>query len=313
MSLNRTTCPECGAGLKSAAGFNPGQQVRCPKCSTAFAVPEPEPEFEAVEDEAPAPKRKGPPARAARADDADDRPRRKRRPRDDDEDDDRPRGRRPDGGKKKSILPLLLGIGAAVLLMCCVTPVGAWFFFVQPKIKEAAEKLDQELKKAAEDAKKKTNPAGGGSLPAGWTKFEAPDKSVRAAFPGTPDDGNLTMQTPTVTSAKSWQYVESDGSLTCTLAVVKFRPKSKAADQERELKAAAGLMSLGVKDAGPPRTVSWLGGSAKETDGRSSLTDATVVTRSVVVDGTGYIAVVQHKNKADAVATFFSSVEPSPK
>jgi hypothetical protein len=96
VSVSRTTCPSCGAGLKSAAGFNPGQAVRCPKCSTPFTVPEPD--FEEVEDE-PAPKKKGPPARAARArdDDDDDRPRR-RRPRDDDEDDD---DDRPKKKKKK--------------------------------------------------------------------------------------------------------------------------------------------------------------------------------------------------------------------
>jgi hypothetical protein len=41
MTLNRVSCPECGAGLKSPSGFNPGQTVCCPKCETYFAVEEP--------------------------------------------------------------------------------------------------------------------------------------------------------------------------------------------------------------------------------------------------------------------------------
>ncbi len=244
-----------------------------------------------------------------------DRPRRRPRDAEDDAgDDDRPRGRRPDGEKKKSPLLLIL-LGGGFLLLTCCGGGGVVAYVAVGRIKEAAEKARAEndvKQKQIDDARKKADGAGGG-LPAGWVKFEAPDKSVRAAFPGTPDDGNLTIQTVAVQSAKSWQYMESDGSLTCTLAVVKFRAKSKAADQERDLKAAAGLMNLGVKDSGPPRSVDWLGGQAKEAEGHSSLTDATVVTRSVVVGNTGYIAVVQHKNKADAVAAFFNSVEAPPK
>ncbi len=115
MSLTRTTCPNCGAGLKSAAGFNPGQQVRCPKCSSAFAVPEPEDEDEAE----PSPKRKRPPARAARADDDDDRPR-QRRPRDDDDDDDdddRPRkkGKKKGGYKNSPVRYAILGVLLVVM------------------------------------------------------------------------------------------------------------------------------------------------------------------------------------------------------
>ena len=98
MSVSRTTCPSCGAGLKSAAGFNPGQAVRCPKCSTPFTVPDADAGFEEVVDEPAPPKKKGPPARAARDDD-DDRPRRRSRDDDDeDDDDDRPRKK----GKKKA-------------------------------------------------------------------------------------------------------------------------------------------------------------------------------------------------------------------
>jgi len=60
-----------------------------------------------------------------------------------------------------------------------------------------------------------------GQLPPGWTKFEAPDKSVRAAFPAPfPDDAGLTFQTQSVTGAKAWRSQEADWSLTCTVGVV---------------------------------------------------------------------------------------------
>jgi hypothetical protein len=132
VSLTRTTCPECGAGLKSAAGFNPGQAVRCPKCSTAFTVPAPD--FEEVGGDDPAP-RKGPPARAARDED-DDRPRR-RRPRDDededddDDDDDRPRRKgKKKGGYKNS--PLRYAVLGALLVILGVLA----FLLYQKKMRE---------------------------------------------------------------------------------------------------------------------------------------------------------------------------------
>ena len=78
MPLPRITCPECGAGLKSATGFKVGQTVACPKCETDFEVEEP--------DDAPA-KAKKPVRAAARDDDDDDddRPRKKKKKRRDDE------------------------------------------------------------------------------------------------------------------------------------------------------------------------------------------------------------------------------------
>lgn len=134
MSLTRTTCPSCGAALKSAAGFKPGQSVRCPKCSTAFAVEEPA--FEAVDEDAPPPKAKPAPARAARAraDDDDDRPRKKRRPRDDDDDDDdRPRKKKKAGGYKNS--PLRYAILGILLVILGVMAFLLW----QKKQREAAD------------------------------------------------------------------------------------------------------------------------------------------------------------------------------
>jgi uncharacterized Zn finger protein (UPF0148 family) len=42
--LLRITCPECGAGLKSSAGFTVGKTITCPKCEADFVVEEPEEE-----------------------------------------------------------------------------------------------------------------------------------------------------------------------------------------------------------------------------------------------------------------------------
>ena len=38
MPLNRVSCPECGAGLKSPRGFTQGQTVCCSKCEAYFTV-----------------------------------------------------------------------------------------------------------------------------------------------------------------------------------------------------------------------------------------------------------------------------------
>ncbi|VTT97047.1 unnamed protein product [Gemmataceae bacterium] len=51
MPIHRLTCPGCGAGLKSAAGFKPGATVSCPKCSAEFEAEEPEVEAEVEEEE----------------------------------------------------------------------------------------------------------------------------------------------------------------------------------------------------------------------------------------------------------------------
>ncbi len=46
MAINRISCPECAAALKSAAGFKPGETVTCPKCETDFVVEDPDEEDE---------------------------------------------------------------------------------------------------------------------------------------------------------------------------------------------------------------------------------------------------------------------------
>jgi hypothetical protein len=90
-------CPKCGCSLQVPDGATAA--FRCPKCQTVFSppAPDPEPQFEVVED-SPAPPAKKPVV--ARADDEDDDRSRRRRRRDDDDDDDdyddRPRSRRRD-------------------------------------------------------------------------------------------------------------------------------------------------------------------------------------------------------------------------
>lgn len=69
MSLAKVSCPECGASLKSADGFEVGEDVTCPKCDTAFAVPKPKAKAVLVEDEGePAEKPKKKKQKAALAD-----------------------------------------------------------------------------------------------------------------------------------------------------------------------------------------------------------------------------------------------------
>ncbi|HEX4608807.1 MAG TPA: hypothetical protein VH092_11440, partial [Urbifossiella sp.] len=243
-----------------------------------------------------------------------DRPRRPR-PRDDDPDapppgedegGDRPRGRggRPGGPKKKGPpLALLLVGGGFLLLTCC----GGGAFGVYYVISAAKEAVTQASKKLNDDMKKGGG-GGGGAAPAGWVEVRK-DGWARAYFPGNPKDEGFTLKTPAIQSTKSLQYADPDGSLICTLAIIKFTPTSKQADRERDLKLAAGMINLLSKGGDEPRTVDWLGGKATETEAAVELLSATAVTRSVIVGNTGFVGMVTHKNKPEAVASFFGSVE----
>jgi uncharacterized Zn finger protein (UPF0148 family) len=71
VAITRIECPECGAGLKSAAGFEEGQTVECPKCETNFSVEEPVRKSTRNED------------------DEDDRPRKRKKKRSDDDESER--------------------------------------------------------------------------------------------------------------------------------------------------------------------------------------------------------------------------------
>lgn len=103
MSLLRIKCPECGAGLKSAAGFQIGQSVCCPKCETYFAVEEPAEEVRAAKKAV-----KAAVADVADEDDEDERPRKKKK------------GRGAAGGDSYKNSPLrfiILGILILILLV----------------------------------------------------------------------------------------------------------------------------------------------------------------------------------------------------
>lgn len=108
--IQKVTCPECGAGLKTKnpRGFPLGEALECPKCQTYFAV------------EGPKPVRKSVAAVIADDDDDDDRPRKKRkkRARDDEE---------TSGYVKYRRSPLrfiILGVLVAVMIVMAVL---LWF------------------------------------------------------------------------------------------------------------------------------------------------------------------------------------------
>lgn len=91
MPIQRITCPECGAGLRSPGeGFTVGQVVQCPKCETQFEVEQPV----SVKTAALSPSKtralSKKTAKLAARDDDDDVPRKKKpkkKKRDDDEED----------------------------------------------------------------------------------------------------------------------------------------------------------------------------------------------------------------------------------
>ncbi len=127
MGLPKIKCPECNAGLKSAAGFTVGQTVCCPKCETYFTVEEPEDDFE---EPRPAAKSKGAPAgkkpvRAATADndEEDEKPRKKRRRVDDEEGDER-------SYKNSPVRFVILGVLIVVMLVLA-------YFLYEKKRKES--------------------------------------------------------------------------------------------------------------------------------------------------------------------------------
>ena len=125
MTLMRIVCPECGAGLKSSAGFSVGEAVECPKCETNFSVEEPEVE-------APA-KAKKPGKAVARGrnrddddDDDDDRPRKKKKQRRDDDD---------ERGYKNSPLRFII-LGVLIIVMVVL---GIMLIMKKQKEKEDAK------------------------------------------------------------------------------------------------------------------------------------------------------------------------------
>jgi phage FluMu protein Com len=170
-------CTNCGAVLKTPTAIAPGKKVKCPKCNEPFIVqadeeekPAPEPEedegaaFKGLgggggDDDAPAPKKKGKPAKGDDDEGAADG-----------ESEDGDDGASKKKGKPKSKTGLIIGIVAAVLLLCCCTPgciVGAWQFgalalfgIVEKDVKKAdGAGKPADAKTKQEDTKQK-DPAG---------------------------------------------------------------------------------------------------------------------------------------------------------
>ena len=171
MPLPRVVCPECGAGLKSPTGFNPGQTVNCPKCETPFTVEEPQ---------AAAPVTAKKPVRAVAAldddDEDDDRPRKKRRR--DDDDDDRPRkGKKKAGGYKNSPLRFVV---LGVLLVALGVMV---YLLVLKKKKESDTNADPApAANTDDDLAKPTQPGGGPRPPVDRSRAMTDMKQVMLAM-----------------------------------------------------------------------------------------------------------------------------------
>ena len=126
MPIAKATCPECGAKLSSADGFDIGEEVECPKCERSFKVRAPK--------LAPAPVKVAPKAVKPQViDDEDDeeeeeekpRPKSKksmakrRRDEDDDEDyeDERPRSKKKKAGGYKNSPIRFVVLGVLVIIM----------------------------------------------------------------------------------------------------------------------------------------------------------------------------------------------------
>lgn len=126
MSLQKINCPECGAGLKSAAGFKVGKTVNCPKCETPFVVEDPD-EADPEEEERPKPAAK----KAVKAivadeeEEEDERPKKKKKKKRAVEDDE-------ERSYKNSPLRFII-LGVLVLVMLVLA-----YFLYQKKKNEAA-------------------------------------------------------------------------------------------------------------------------------------------------------------------------------
>ena len=139
------TCTNCGAVLKTQTAIPAGKKVKCPKCTQPFVVqaaaapepaqPEPNPFATDADDS-------GPTAKAG---------------------DETEKSDKGDAGKKKSKTGLIIGIVAAVLLLCCcpASCTGIYFAFSSAintalGIGDAAKKaVDDAAKKAIDESKKK--------------------------------------------------------------------------------------------------------------------------------------------------------------
>jgi hypothetical protein len=117
-------CPDCRAKLRLKAAPEPGTEIECPKCGTAFPAPEPEPEA----DEAPKKKK---------ADgDGGQKKEKKEKPRKDAKADPKAPRKRKAKKRETSKAALVGVIAAAVMMVLAVTGVLIWFFTRTPRAVE---------------------------------------------------------------------------------------------------------------------------------------------------------------------------------
>jgi hypothetical protein len=171
-----------------------GKTVRCPKCAAAFTVPAPDAGFEVVEDDEPvvAKPRAKPPAADPGFEIVEDevpvmaKPRKKPRPPVvvDDDDDDEDRTPRKKKKAKKGLSPVLLygSIVGVVLLL----GVGVGIYFLTSG-----------------------KGGGGGLFGPSWTKFDAPDGSFSASFPGGSPETGDAMSLLSGSSAKPQEVAQA--------------------------------------------------------------------------------------------------------
>lgn len=216
-------CPSCSHKF-SVKDEYAGKRAKCPECEEPLSIPggaapmpaarpKSSPIAKALDDEAaesPKAKRRRdeddddlPRAKKRRDDDeGDEKPRARKRREDDEDEDDRPKGNRrrrdddePPKKKKGSALPLILGIVAGVVLLCCGGPLGVWFIWIKPGLESAASGLQawaSEVKQ--EQAAKNSFKDNFQKVKAGMTKKEVDDLlGPNSAKAQEHDVGRVTM------------------------------------------------------------------------------------------------------------------------
>lgn len=219
------TCPSCSATF-SVKDEYAGKRAKCPTCAEPLTVPgggaptpvrpKASPIAKALDDEAD----ETPKAKRRRDEDEDEKPRAKKRRDDDETEDEKPRAKkkrdededeeeRPKGKrrrrddddeekpkkKKGSALPLILGIVAGVVVLCCGTPLGLWFFWIKP----AGEKFVNEVEADAsrfkqEQAAQTSFKDNFQKVKAGMTKQEVEDLLGSPGIPAQEKDvGKVTI------------------------------------------------------------------------------------------------------------------------
>jgi phage FluMu protein Com len=141
MAATTVTCPSCNATLKPKTPVAAGTRIKCPKCTTVFAVP-------ADADDAPVPKPVAPrpaaprPKPAARREEPDDLEEITEdiddEPLDDEEEEERPIKRKKKKLKKKGVpLWVWLTAGGGLFLFLCCAGCGGYIWYIGSSVVNA--------------------------------------------------------------------------------------------------------------------------------------------------------------------------------